>query len=65
MNDSKSPKTKIEEAHRKACEQGRETYLDPATGYQVMTEIFLKKRGTCCKSGCRHCPYGFRANENK
>ena len=24
------------------------------------TEKFLLKRGYCCESGCRHCPYGFR-----
>ncbi len=28
-------------------------------GYMVFTEHFLKKRGYCCESGCRHCPYGF------
>ena len=28
-------------------------------GFMVFTESFLKKRGYCCKSGCRHCPYGF------
>ncbi|MBX9768206.1 MAG: hypothetical protein K2X47_13110, partial [Bdellovibrionales bacterium] len=20
-------------------------------------------RGTCCSSGCRHCPYGFKISE--
>jgi hypothetical protein len=28
--------------------------------YMVFTEAYLKKRGYCCESGCRHCPYGFR-----
>ena len=28
--------------------------------YIVFTEKYLKKRGYCCESGCRHCPYGFR-----
>ena len=28
-------------------------------GYKVFTEIYHLKRGYCCKSGCRHCPYGF------
>jgi len=28
--------------------------------YVVFTEKFLKKRGYCCESGCRHCPYGFK-----
>lgn len=26
-------------------------------GLMVLTELFLKKRGYCCKNGCRHCPY--------
>ncbi len=28
----------------------------------VHTEDFLKRRGRCCQSGCRHCPYHFKAN---
>jgi hypothetical protein len=28
--------------------------------YIVFTEKFLRDRGYCCESGCRHCPYGFR-----
>jgi len=26
-------------------------------GLMVLTEHFLQKRGYCCGSGCRHCPY--------
>jgi hypothetical protein len=26
-------------------------------GLYVMTEWFLLKRGRCCNSGCRNCPY--------
>ncbi|MFM7021553.1 MAG: DUF5522 domain-containing protein [Flavobacteriales bacterium] len=29
-------------------------------GYRVFTAKYLLKRGHCCKSGCRHCPYGFK-----
>jgi hypothetical protein len=25
--------------------------------YMVFTEAYLRKRGYCCNSGCRHCPY--------
>ncbi len=25
--------------------------------YIVFTAAYLLKRGTCCGSGCRHCPY--------
>jgi len=26
-------------------------------GNMVMTEQYHKKRGYCCKNGCKHCPY--------
>jgi hypothetical protein len=26
----------------------------------VLTAEYLLKRGHCCESGCRHCPYGFK-----
>ena len=26
-------------------------------GYKVMTENYHLKRGYCCNSKCRHCPY--------
>ena len=29
-------------------------------GLMVFTEAYHLKRGHCCKSGCRHCPYGFK-----
>ena len=28
--------------------------------YRVFTEFYLMSRGFCCRSGCRHCPYGFK-----
>jgi len=28
--------------------------------YMVFTAAYHLKRGSCCNSGCRHCPYGFR-----
>ena len=27
--------------------------------YIVFTEKYHLKRGYCCKSGCKHCPYGY------
>lgn len=30
--------------------------------YVVFTEAFHRRRGYCCGSGCRHCPW--RAGEN-
>ena len=37
---------------------GVDYYLE--NGRWVFTAHYLKKRGYCCESGCRHCPYGFR-----
>lgn len=34
------------------------SYLSPE-GHTVFTTKFLKNRGTCCKTACLHCPYGF------
>jgi hypothetical protein len=28
--------------------------------FVVFTELFLRNRGYCCESGCRHCPWGYR-----
>ena len=36
-------------------EKGKDYYLE--NGQIVLTERYLKKRGKCCSSGCRHCPY--------
>lgn len=44
--------------HSVACKEGRDTYIDPNTGYQVLTALALKKQGKCCGNSCRHCPYG-------
>jgi len=44
--------------HTAAVKRGDVTYMDPATGYQVFTELYMIQRGWCCGSGCRHCPYG-------
>jgi hypothetical protein len=32
-------------------------YMDPASGLLVFTASHHLKRGYCCGSGCRHCPY--------
>jgi Family of unknown function (DUF5522) len=44
-------------AHTEALGAGADTYVDPRTGYTVLTARFLARRGHCCESGCRHCPY--------
>ena len=37
--------------------EDRDFYWDGP--YMVFTADFLLRRGYCCQSGCRHCPYGF------
>jgi hypothetical protein len=44
-------------AHRWALSAGAAGYADPQTGLFVFTAAYLAARGTCCDSGCRHCPY--------
>lgn len=43
--------------HADALAAGADTYIDPRTGYTVLTAAYLARRGYCCESGCRHCPY--------
>lgn len=38
--------------------EGEDYYIGD-DGLLVMTEAYLRRRGTCCENGCRHCPYGF------
>ena len=37
--------------------EGKDYYFED--GRMVFTEDFLRRRGSCCECGCRHCPYGF------
>ncbi len=47
----------IIERHREAMETGVPNYADPISGFRVFTAGFLARRGYCCNSGCRHCPF--------
>ncbi|XP_023564438.1 uncharacterized protein C1orf53 homolog isoform X1 [Octodon degus] len=42
----------------RACAAGQLNYVDPATGFMVLTMLAHLQRGACCGSACRHCPYG-------
>lgn len=44
-------------AHDAACARGQDGYIDPETGYFVMSAVALQRRQWCCGNGCRHCPY--------
>jgi hypothetical protein len=47
----------IIETHAGALRAGVASYVDPGTGFSVLTAGYLMERGTCCDNGCRHCPY--------
>ena len=32
--------------------------------YKPLTKEFLLKRGYCCKSGCKNCPYNYKRKQN-
>lgn len=48
---------RVERLHREANDRGDHYYIDPLTGFLVMTEAHHLARGECCNNNCRHCPY--------
>jgi hypothetical protein len=40
---------------------GEDYYIE--NGFWVFTAKYLLRRGYCCRSGCRHCPYGYVKEE--
>ncbi len=47
----------MEEEAKADLVEGEDFYREGP--YIVFTEKYLLKRGYCCESGCRHCPYGY------
>lgn len=45
----------------KTLVEGEDFYIE--SGLMVLTAKYLLDRGYCCKNGCRHCPYGFKASD--
>lgn len=43
--------------HAEAMAAGEAGYLDPETGLFVLTAQQHARRGSCCRNGCRHCPF--------
>lgn len=43
-----------------ALKEGEDYYVDKESGLVVFTEKYHLKRGYCCKSGCRHCPWKYK-----
>jgi hypothetical protein len=53
------------------CGIGNKSKLEPEDyymsedGYIVFTEKYHLKRGYCCKSGCKHCAYGYNKHTGR
>jgi hypothetical protein len=45
-----------------SLQQGIDYYFNEQ-GLMVFTEAYHLKRGYCCQSGCKHCPYGFNKKD--
>ena len=60
LDPNRSDYQAILDAHEAAVRAGEPGYTDPETGLYVLTAATLSDRGSCCQSGCRHCPYGHR-----
>jgi len=37
----------------------KEDYYLSDEGYIIFTETYHLKRGYCCQSGCKHCPWNY------
>ena len=61
---SKLPNALARAMHRHAVLEGKDTYIDPASGYSVFTQLYLQRR-PCCGNGCRHCPHGHKNVPNQ
>jgi hypothetical protein len=57
MSSSSSPPDSNENSGEALTPRPGEFYYEGP--YLVFTEAYHLRRGFCCQSGCRHCPYGF------
>lgn len=56
MRERKLKPEQEEEDGNKPLKEGEDYYINEE-GLFVFTEKYHLKRGYCCGSGCRHCPY--------
>jgi hypothetical protein len=49
----------MKELHQRACDNDQDSYIDPDSGYIVLTSKAHLKRGICCGNACRHCPFEY------
>jgi len=40
-----------------------EDYYRSKEGYLIFTKKYHIKRGYCCETRCKHCPYGYNKNK--
>lgn len=59
-NEIKNVNKKMDENNDEILKEGEDYYYE--NDFIVFTEEYHLKRGYCCKSGCRHCPYNYRIN---
>lgn len=50
-------RARILQAHESALTAGLSGYIDPGSGFFVLSAQALLDRGSCCGCGCRHCPF--------
>ncbi len=43
--------------HALAITRNEDGYIDPVSGFFVMTSKYHLDGGSCCENQCRHCPY--------
>lgn len=43
----------------------KEDYYLSQDGYIIFTEAYHLKRGYCCQSGCKHCPWKNSPDKSK
>ena len=55
INESDSDKDSSPDEASRPLVEGEDFYVE--NGLYVFTAQFLLRRGYCCESGCRHCPY--------
>ncbi|MEX0995649.1 MAG: DUF5522 domain-containing protein [Flavobacteriaceae bacterium] len=63
MKESKKNNSKENTENKPELLGDGDYYLTPE-GYKCFTEQYHLKRGYCCQSGCRHCPYGYDKKTN-
>lgn len=52
---ARSPDEASSDGREPPLVEGEDFYVE--NGLYVFTAQFLLRRGYCCRSGCRHCPY--------